>query len=152
MSVDDRLRELGIELPPPLQPLGSYRTHLISGSLLFLSGHVPVFEGKMVRAGKVGAELSVEQGQQAARFTALNCLATMRSALGTLDRVERVLRMTGYVQSAPGFIQQAAVLNGASDLFTEVFGEAGVHVRTAVGAAELPNNAAVELEVTVQVR
>src|SRR5947209_7617107 len=151
MSFDDRLRELRIELPAPIQPLGSYRTHVQSGNLLFLSGHVPVHDGKPVHVGKVGADLSVEQGQAAARFTALNCLATIRDALGSLDRVRRVVRLTGYVQSAPGFNQQAAVLNGASDLFAEVFGEAGVHVRTAVGAAELPSNVTVELEVTLEV-
>jgi enamine deaminase RidA (YjgF/YER057c/UK114 family) len=151
MSIDDRLRELEIELPAPIEPLGSYRTHLQSGNLLFLSGHVPVLEGRIVHVGKLGTDLSVEQGQAAARFTAMNCLATIRSALGSLDRVRRVLRLTGYVQSAPGFVQQALVLNGASDLFAQVFGESGVHVRTAVGVSELPSGAAVELEVTLEV-
>jgi enamine deaminase RidA (YjgF/YER057c/UK114 family) len=151
MSVDDRLRELGIELPRPIQPLGSYTTFVQSGQLLLLSGHIPVSEGTPVYSGKVGAELSVEQGQQAARFTAVNCLATLKAALGNLDRVQRVLRLTGYVQGAQGFTQQAAVLNGASDLLAEVFGEAGIHVRTAVGAAELPFNVPVELELTVEV-
>jgi enamine deaminase RidA (YjgF/YER057c/UK114 family) len=152
MPIDDRLRELRIELPPPIKPLGSYCTYLESGNLLFLSGHVPIREGKPVVTGKVGAELSVEQGTEAARFTALNCLATMRSALGSLDRVTRIVRLTGYVASAPGFVGQAAVLNGASDLFAEVFGPAGVHVRTAVGAAELPSGVPVELELTVEVQ
>ena len=151
MAAEDRLRELSIELPPPIQPLGSYCTYVRSGSLLFLSGHVPVREGQMVHAGKVGGDLTLEQGQAAARFTALNCLATIRAAVGSLDRVRRVVRMTGYVLSAPGFSQQAAVLNAASDLFAEVFGPAGVHVRTAVGVAELPANATVELELTVEV-
>jgi enamine deaminase RidA (YjgF/YER057c/UK114 family) len=151
MSVDDRLSELGLELPPPIQPLGSYCTHVRSGNVLYLSGHVPVRDGKAVYVGKLGSDLTVEQGQEAARFTALNCLATIRAALGSLDRVERVLRLTGYVQSAPGFGQQAAVLNGASDLLSQVFGERGVHVRTAVGASELPSNVAVELEVTLEV-
>jgi enamine deaminase RidA (YjgF/YER057c/UK114 family) len=152
MSTDDRLRELGIELPPPVQPMGSYTTYLQSGKLLFLSGHVPVQEGKMLHVGAVGQELSVEQGQAAARFTALNCMATIQSALGSLDRVERVVRLTGFVRSAPGFNQQAAVLNGASDLFVQVFGQAGVHVRAAVGVSELPSGASVELELTVEVR
>ena len=151
MSIDDRLRELGIELPSPVQPLGSYCTSVQSGKLLFLSGHVPLREGKMIYVGKAGADLTVEQAQAAARFTALNCLATIQAALGSLDRVKRVLRLTGYVQSAPGFNQQAAVLNGASDLFAQVFGPSGVHVRTAVGASELPSGATVELEVTVEV-
>ena len=152
MAADDRLTALGIELPAPIQPLGSYRTWIRSQHLLFLSGHVPLQGGEMVHVGKVGAELSVEQGQAAARFTVLNCLATIRAALGGLGEVERIVRLVGYVQSAPGFTQQAAVLNGASDLLAEVFGEAGVHVRTAVGVAELPGNATVELELTVEVR
>lgn len=151
MSAEARLAELGIALPPPVQPLGSYCTWVQAAGLLFLSGHVPVRDGKMVHTGKVGAELSVSQGQEAARFTALNCLATLRQALGSLDRVRRVVRLTGYVQSGPGFNQQAAVLNGASDLLASVFGEAGVHVRTAVGTSELPSNAVVELELTVEV-
>jgi enamine deaminase RidA (YjgF/YER057c/UK114 family) len=151
MSIEARLQELGIELPPPIQPLGSYTTFVQSGPLLFLSGHVPLRDGKPVYVGKVGGELTVEQGQQAARFTAVNCLATVGAALGSLDRVRRVLRLTGYVQGTAGFTQQAAVLNGASDLFAAVFGPAGVHVRTAVGAAELPFNVPVELEITLEV-
>lgn len=151
MSAEAQLRQLGLELPPPVQPLGSYCTFVQVGDLLFLSGHVPVQGGRMVHVGKVGSDLSLDQGREAARFTALNCLATLRSALGSLDRVGRVVRLTGYVQSASGFDQQAAVLNGASDLFGQVFGSAGVHVRTAVGVSELPANATVELELTVAV-
>jgi enamine deaminase RidA (YjgF/YER057c/UK114 family) len=151
MSVDERLRELAIELPAPIQPLGSYCTFVEASGLLFLSGHVPVRDGQMVHVGKLGRELTVEQGQEAARFTALNCLATLRAALGSLERVQRVVRLTGFVNSAAGFNQQAAVLNGASDLLGTVFGPRGVHVRSAVGAAELPGDAAVELELTVQV-
>jgi enamine deaminase RidA (YjgF/YER057c/UK114 family) len=151
MAIEDRLRELGVELPPPIQPLGSYCTYVRSGNLLFLSGHVPIREGRVVHAGRVGSDLTLEQGQAAASFTALNCLATLQAALGSLDRVRRVVRMTGYVLSAPGFNQQAGVLNAASDLFAGVFGAGGVHVRTAVGAAELPSNVTVELELTVEV-
>jgi enamine deaminase RidA (YjgF/YER057c/UK114 family) len=151
MSAEERMRARGIELPPPVQPLGSYTTWVRSGDLLFLSGHVPVRDGQMVHSGKVGADLTVEAGAAAARFTVLNCLATVRQALGSLDRVQRVVRLTGYVLSAPGFSQQAAVLNGASDLLGEIFGDAGVHVRTAVGVSELPSNATVELELTLEV-
>ena len=151
MSIDQRLRELSIELPPAVQPLGSYCTAVQAGSLLFLSGHVPLRDGKMEHVGKLGRELTVEQGQAAARFTALNCLATMQAALGSLERVRRVVRLTGYVNSAVGFNQQPAVLNGASDLLGAIFGESGVHVRTAVGVAELPGDAAIELELTVEV-
>jgi enamine deaminase RidA (YjgF/YER057c/UK114 family) len=120
--------------------------------LLLLSGHVPVKDGQMVYRGKVGAELSLEDGQAAARFTAINCLATMRAAVGSLEQIRRIVRMVGYVQSAPGFDQQALVLNGASDLLAAVFGEAGVHVRTAVGVGELPAGASVELEITAEVQ
>lgn len=151
MSIDQRLAELSIELPPPIKPLGSYTTALEVGHFLFLSGHVPIKDGQMVYVGRVGDELSLEEGQAAARFTALNCLATIRAALGSLDRVRRIVRLTGYVNSAPGCGQQAAVLNGASDLLGSVFGEAGVHVRTAVGVSELPGNATVELELTIEV-
>ena len=151
MSAEARIKEIGLELPEPLKPLGSYTTWVRSGPLLFLSGHVPLQDGKMAYTGKAGADVSLEQAQQAARFTALNCLATIRVALGSLDHVRRVIRMTGYVLSAPGFNQQAAVLNAASEVFGSVFGEAGVHVRSAVGAAELPADATVELEVTLEV-
>lgn len=151
MSVEDRLRQLGLELPPPVTPLGSYRTFVRAGDLLFLAGHVPVKDGKIQYAGKVGAELTLEEGQAAARLTLLNCLATVKAALGSLDQVRQVVRLVGYVQSAPGFQQQAAVLNAASDLLAELLGDAGVHARTAVGAAELPANAAVELELTLVV-
>jgi enamine deaminase RidA (YjgF/YER057c/UK114 family) len=151
MSAEERMRARGIELPPPIQPLGSYTTWVRSGDLLFLSGHVPVRDGQMVHSGRVGDDLTVEQGVAAARFTVLNCLATVRQALGSLDRVRRVVRMSGYVLSAPGFAQQAVVLNGASELLGEIFGELGVHVRTAVGVSELPAHATVELELTFEV-
>ncbi|MCC7104983.1 MAG: RidA family protein [Chloroflexi bacterium] len=151
MSAEQRLVELGIELPPPVQPLGSYTTWVREGGLLFLSGHVPVADGKMIYTGKVGDTVSVERAQEAARFTIINSLATIKAALGSLDRVRRVIRVSGFVLSTPDFAGHASVLNGASELLAQVFGEQGLHVRNAIGAASLPGDATVELELTLAV-
>jgi len=123
-----------------------------AGDLLFLSGTGPFKDGVIAFAGKLGKDLTVEQGYEAARLTLLNALAMVRQELGTLDRVTRVVRLTGHVASAEGFTQQPAVINGASDLLVQIFGDAGRHARLALGAAELPLNMAIELELILQVR
>lgn len=151
MSVEQKLTELGITLPAPPKPVATYIPAVQAGDLLFLSGVLPVRDGKLVFEGKLGRELTVEQGCEIARIALLNALAIIRQELGSLDRVKRIVRMTGHVASAEGFVQQPAVLNGASDLLVNIFGDAGRHARVALGAAELPLNAPVEIEMIVQV-
>ena len=152
MSFEHKLTQLGIELPSPPQPVATYVPAVQAGDLLFLSGVIPFRDGKLALAGKLGADLTVEQGYEAARIALLNALAIVRKELGTLDRVKKVVRMVGHVASADGFVQQPAVVNGASDLLVKIFDDAGRHARVAVGAAELPLNAPIELEIILQVR
>jgi enamine deaminase RidA (YjgF/YER057c/UK114 family) len=151
MSFEIRLKELQIELPSPPQPLATYVPAVQAGNLLFLSGVLPMRDGQLAFSGKLGRDLTVEQGVAAARLALLNALAIAKQALGTLDRIARVVKVVGYVASAEGFIQQPQVLNGTSDLLVEIFGEAGRHARVAVGAAELPRGAPVEIEVILSV-
>jgi enamine deaminase RidA (YjgF/YER057c/UK114 family) len=151
MSFEKRLTELGLTLPAPPKPVATYIPAVQAGELLFLSGVIPFRDGRLAFEGKLGRELTVEQGYEAARMALLNALAIVRQELGTLDRVRKIVRMTGHVASSEGFIQHPAVINGASDLLVGIFGEAGKHARVALGAAELPLNAPVELELIVQV-
>jgi enamine deaminase RidA (YjgF/YER057c/UK114 family) len=152
MSIEARAIELGLELPAAPKPLASYIPAVQVGELLFLSGVLPLRNGQLPVTGKIGRDLALEQGREAARLAVLNALAIARSELGTLDRITRVVRMVGYVASGEGFVQQPAVINGASDLLVQLFGEAGRHARVAVGAPELPLNSPVELELIFQVR
>ena len=151
MSFEAKLKQLNIVLPAAPQPVASYIPAVRAGDLLFLSGTGPFKDGKIVFAGKLGRDLTVEQGYEAARLTVLNALAIVRKELGSLDRVLRIVRVSGHVASADGFTQQAAVINGASELLVEIFGEAGRHARLALGAAELPLNMAIELELILQI-
>ena len=150
MSVRDRLAELGLTLPAPVAPLGSYLPAVRTGDLVYTSGQVPVVDGAVVATGKVGAEVSVADAAGYARICALNALAAVDALVG-LDAVRRVVKVVGFVASAPGFADQPQVVNGASDLLGEVFGEAGRHARSAVGVAELPRNVPVEVELVVEV-
>jgi enamine deaminase RidA (YjgF/YER057c/UK114 family) len=153
MSAEARLKDRGITLPTPTTPLANYVGAVRTGNLLFLSGHGPLRpQGKFTYVGKVGRELTVEQGYQAAREVGLNLLATTRAALGSLDRVKRVVKVLGMVNSAEGFGDQPKVINGFSDLMVEVFGEAiGKHARSAVGMAGLPMGIPVEIEMILEV-
>ena len=151
-SYEGMLKELGLELPSPPKPVATYVPAVLAGELLFVSGVLPVRDGRLVQEGKLGRELTVEQGYESARLAVLNALAIVRQELGTLDRVRRVVRLVGHVASAEGFVQQPAVVNGASDLLVKLFGDVGRHARVAVGAAQLPLNAPVELELILQVR
>lgn len=151
MSVEDRLAELGLSLPTVTAPAGAYVPTVQTGSLVFTAGQIPVVDGEMQFPGKLGENVSVEQGQQAARICALNALAALKAELGSLDRVRRVVKVLGFVASAPGFTQQPQVMNGASELLVEVFGPAGKHARSAVGVAALPMDAPVEVELVVEV-
>jgi enamine deaminase RidA (YjgF/YER057c/UK114 family) len=149
--IADRLRELGIELPPPFPPAGNYLGCVVDAGLVYVSGHGPIAGDHVVR-GKVGTDLTLEEGRQAARMTGLSILATLNAELGDLDRIERFVRVFGMVNCAPGFNETPAVINGFSDLLVEVFGEAGRHTRSAVGMAELPFDIAVEIELTARLR
>ena len=146
-TVDARLKELGIELPQAAVPVASYIPFVISGNLVFVSGQLPFRDGEVAYSGKVGGGISLEDGQAAARLCGLNLIAQVRNACGgNLDRVTRVVRLGGFVNCAPDFTDQPQVINGASDLMMEVFGEAGKHARAAVGAPSLPRGAAVEVD------
>jgi len=149
--VEELLAQLGIRLPPAAAPLASYVPVRISGDHAYIAGQVPIEDGTVLFTGKLGAELSVEEGQQAARRCALQALAALREALGSLDRVKGIVQLTVYVASAPGFTDQPQVANGASDLFLEIFGDEGRHARAAVGVAELPRGAAVEVAVLARI-
>jgi enamine deaminase RidA (YjgF/YER057c/UK114 family) len=152
MGAEARLKQLGIELPAVPAPMANYVRSVRVGNLLFLSGHGPQKDGKLTYIGKVGRDLSVEEGQQSARLVGLNLLASTREALGSLDRVKRVVKVLGMVNSADGFGDQPKVINGFSDLMVEVFGEAiGKHARSAVGMAELPMGIPVEIEMVLEV-
>lgn len=151
MSIADQLRALGIELPAPAPPRGLYTPAVRSGNLLFISGQLPAREGTLLHTGKLGREVTVEQGQACARQAALNALAIANAELGSLDAVARVVKMSVFVASAEGFYDQPQVANGASQLLIDLFGERGRHARVAMGAAELPANAPVEVEITLEI-
>lgn len=146
------LSQLIEQLPPPPLPIGSYVATVQVGNLLHTSGVLPIKDGQVAVLGAVGSwDLGVAQGQEAARLCVLNALSLVHHALGSLERVKRVVKLTGFVSSAPNFYEQPQVMNAASDLLVEYFGEAGKHVRSAVGVASLPKNAAVEVELVVEV-
>jgi enamine deaminase RidA (YjgF/YER057c/UK114 family) len=148
--VGDRLKELGYELPSVPNPAGSYVPATSTGSLLFTAGQLPLKEGQLRYTGKVDNDVSVEEAKEAARLCALNALAAVEAEAGSLENVRRVVKVTGYVASAAGFNRQPEVINGASDFLGEVFGERGTHARSAVGVAELPLDAPVEVELIVE--
>jgi len=153
MGAESRLKEKSITLPTPNTPVANYVGAVRAGNLLFVSGHGPLrTDGKPSVRGKVGRELSIDQGYQVAREVGLNLLATTRASLGSLDKVKRVVKVLGMVNSADGFGDQPKVINGFSDLMVEVFGEAiGKHARSAVGMAELPMGIPVEIEMVLEV-
>ena len=152
MSIAARLKELGIELPPAPAAVANYVPHVREGALIYVSGQVPRgADGKLQFIGKVGAGLTEQQGYQAARLCALNGLAQLQSALGSLDAVRRIVRVAGFVNCAPDFGNIPQVINGASDLIMQVFGEKGRHARIAIGAANLPAGVAAEVELLAAV-
>ncbi|MGY0063689.1 RidA family protein [Streptomyces sp. LZ34] len=145
-----RLAELGLILPPVAKPVAAYLPAVQSGSYVYTSGQLPLVGGKLPVSGKVGAEVTVEQAKDLARVCALNALAAIEEVCGDLDQVHRVVKVVGFVASAPDFTGQPAVVNGASELLGEVFGNMGLHARSAVGVAALPLGAPVEVEVQVE--
>ena len=151
MTPEERLKQLGIELPDAPKPLGSYVPLVRTGNLVFLSGILPLVEGKLTREGRVGEKVTVDEAREDARTAAINALAILKSNLGTLNKIRRCVKITGYVSSAPDFTEQPNVLNAASDFMFEIFGEVGRHARAAVGANVLPLNSPVELEFIFEV-
>jgi enamine deaminase RidA (YjgF/YER057c/UK114 family) len=151
MSAEKKLKDLGITLPTPPQPIANYVRAVLVGNFLFVSGHGPYNDGKIKMAGKVGRELTVEEGYQVARNVGLNCLATVKDAIGNLDKVKRVVKLLGMVHCTEDFKDQPKVINGCSDLLVEVFGEIGKHARSAVGMQALPNGIPVEIEMILDV-
>jgi enamine deaminase RidA (YjgF/YER057c/UK114 family) len=151
MSWSGRLAELGIELPDVVPPMAAYVPAVRTGNLVYTAGQLPMQSGKLPQTGKVGAEVSPEDGKALARVCALNALAAVNSLVG-IDAITRVVKVVGFVASAPGFHGQPGVINGASELLGEVFGDAGAHARSAVGAFELPLDAPVEVELIVEVQ
>lgn len=149
MSVEDRLRDLGLTLPRAASPMGSYVPATQWGVFVFVAGHPPAIDGEIKYRGRVGADLSVEEGYDAARLCALNGLSSAAALLGSLNRVERVLSVRGFVNSGPEFTQHPDVINGASDLLVKIFADAGKHARAAVGAPSLPASISVEVELVL---
>jgi len=152
LSYEDKLKELGYSLPEPPKPIASYVPSVRVGKLLFVSGVIPLVNDRLLYAGKLGREVTVEQGYEAARVAALNALSIIKSSLGSLEKVRRIVKLVGYVASAEGFSEQPKIVNGASDLLIQVFGERGKHSRVAVGVIELPRGAPVEIEMIVQTK
>ncbi|MEU9042515.1 MULTISPECIES: RidA family protein [unclassified Kitasatospora] len=150
--VESKLAELGLTLPPVAAPVAAYVPALQSGEFVFTSGQLPVVGGKLPSTGKVGAEVSPEEAKELAQTCALNALAAVKSVIGDLDRIERVVKVVGFVASAPDFTGQPGVINGCSELLSKVLGVAGVHARSAVGVAVLPLDAPVEIELQVRVK
>ncbi len=150
MSASARLAELGVTLPTPAAPLAAYVPAVRTGNLVYTSGQLPLVGGEVTHAGKVGAEVTPEAAKTAARTCALNALAAIHALVG-IDSVTRVVKVVGFVASVPGFNGQPGVVNGASEFLGEVFGDAGTHARSAVGVAELPLDAPVEVELIVEV-
>ncbi|WP_214108709.1 RidA family protein [Acrocarpospora catenulata] len=152
MNPDKRLAELGLSLPEVVAPLAAYVPAVRTGNLVYTSGQLPMSGGELVATGKVGAEVTPERAAELARLCALNALAAVRSLVGDLSQVVRIVKVVGFVASAPDFTGQPQVVNGASELLGEVFGEAGQHARSAVGVAVLPKDAPVEVELIAEVR
>ncbi len=150
--IEERLIELGIIIPEAPKPLASYVPAVKSNGFVFTSGQLPMVNGVLSAVGRVGYEVSLEDGVKAARTCGINCLSAIKTVIGSLDEIERVVKLTVFINSADGFTSQPEVANGASELMLEVFGEAGKHSRSAVGVSELPRNAAVEIELLVELK
>ncbi len=150
--IEERIKELGFQLPEAPKPVAAYIPALVEGSLVFTSGQIPVVKGNIKYTGKIGDKLTVEEGQKAAEICALNCLSVVKDIIGSLDKIERIVKLTVFVNSADGFSSQHLVANGASGLIGKIFGEKGKHVRSAVGVNELPLDVPVEIEMIVKIK
>jgi enamine deaminase RidA (YjgF/YER057c/UK114 family) len=150
-TVEVKLKQMGLHLPESAKPVATYIPAVRTGNLVFISGQGPIEDGKYKYMGKVGKDLTIEQGYDCARVVALNCLAALKQEIGSFSKVKRIVKLLAWVNSAPGFNRQPMVINGASDLFFELFGEKGRHARSAVAANELPFDIPVEIEMIVEV-
>lgn len=148
--IDEKLKQLNIILPTPPKPAGSYVPVVTSGNLAFVSGQIPMQDGKVIYTGKVASEKSVEEAQKAARLCAINILAQLKANLGSLDKITKIVRVSGFVNCTPEFSEQPKVINAASDLFFEIFGEKAKHSRIAVGVSSLPLNSTVEIDMIAE--
>ncbi len=152
MSYEAKIKELGITVPDAPKPVAAYVAAVKDGNYVYTSGQIPFVAGELKFKGKLGKDLTVEQGYEAAKICAINCLAAIKGQIGSLDNIEKIVKIVGFVSSAPEFYYQPKVINGASELVGSIFGKAGEHARSAVGVAELPLNAAVEVEMIVKVK
>ena len=151
MSIEENLEKQQIILPEVAAPLGSYRPCVVSGSYIYVSGQLPLKSGELIYKGAVGNEVSLEEAIESARTCAINLIAVLKSETGDLESIKRIVKVTGYVASAENFYQQADVLNGASNLFFDIFGDKGIHARAAVGVYSLPINAPVEIDLVAEI-
>jgi enamine deaminase RidA (YjgF/YER057c/UK114 family) len=150
-KVESRIYELNLSLPDAPKPVAAYIPAKQSGNLVFTAGQLPMVNGELISKGLLGQDVEIDEANKAAKICALNALAAIKGVIGELDRIKQIVRVVGYVASVPTFTQQPAVVNGASELLLEIFGEAGKHARSAVGMAVLPLNASIEIELTVEV-
>lgn len=150
--IEERLKELGVTLPEALPPAAVYVPVITTGNLVYTSGNDCRKNGKLLYEGKVGTDLTIEQGQEASEQTMINLLAVLKAYLGDLDRIEKIVKLLAFVNSAPGFVEQPYVINGASEFLESVFGDAGKHTRSAIGTSELPFNTPVEIEMIVEIK
>ena len=151
-DINERIKELEREIPGLPKPVFSYVPGVITGNVIYVSGQTPTKDGELVFKGKVGGDLKVEDGYEAAKLAAVNCVAELKLVLGDLNRVVRIVNLSGYVASEKGFVQQPAVVNGASDLIVKIWGEKGKHSRKAIGVSELPGGAPVEIELIAEIK
>ena len=149
--IEEKLCTLGITLPSPPKPAGSYIPVVRTGNLVFVSGQIPISDGKVLYSGKVTKDLSIEDAQKAAQLCIINALAQLKSEFGNLDKISKIVRLSGFVNSPPEFTEQPKVINGASDLLFEIFEKTGQHARIAVGVSSLPLNSAVEIDLIVEI-
>ncbi|MCE5284243.1 MAG: RidA family protein [Pelosinus sp.] len=152
MSFETKVKEMGLTIPAVAKPVAAYVPAIRVGDYVYTSGQIPFVEGKLAYAGKLGSDIQLEQGYEAAKVCALNCLAAVKSVIGSLDNIEQIVKVVGFVNSAAGFVDQPKVVNGASELVGNIFGKQGEHSRSAVGVSELPINAAVEVEMIIKVK
>jgi enamine deaminase RidA (YjgF/YER057c/UK114 family) len=152
MGIEEKIKELGIKIPKPPQPMGAYVPYVRAGLFVYIAGEKATVNDQLVFEGKVGKDLTVREGYEAARIAGLNCLGSLKAAVGDWDNIKRIIKVVGYVNSADGFNEQSKVINGASELLLSIFGDRGKHARVAVGVNELPNDSPVEVEMIAQLK
>jgi len=152
MSIEAKLQEMGLELPPAPKPVAAYVPAVKIDGYIYTSGQIPLLNGELKYKGKIGKDLEEKQGYEAAKLCALNCLSVIKAQIGSLDSIEKIIKVVGFVNSAPGFSAQPKVVNGASEFLGQLFGDKGQHARSAVGVNELPLDAACEVEMVVKIK